>query len=573
MIKFFDGAFGTYYLTKTNDYTPCERANITNKDMVLSIHNEYIKSGVNAIKTNTFGANNSNFNNPDELKQIITEGYNIALQATQGTNVKVFADIGHIDGDDASNQYMQIVNIFINLGAANFLFETLCESKAIKPAIDIIKQRVQNSTVMVSFAVSQDGYSSMGLYYKSLINEAIQNIDVDIVGLNCVCGPAHLLNLTKQLGRITKPLAIMPNAGYPSSINGRTVFQDNAEYFALKLSQLNETGADILGGCCGTTPNHIALAIKNITSKNVTDAKPLHNIKSQTKDTESNCQKTDKFPLKPIFVELDPPIDTDCDFILSAVDKLKRCGVTTITIADSPLAKARADSIATAAKIKRDKNIDVLPHLTCRDKNHIAIKGSLLGAGFDGINKILVVTGDAIACDSYYKKSGVFNFNSIQLMAYINSLNSEVFIGNPFSIGGAINVNAANFEKELERSGEKIKSGAEFLLSQSIFTDRAIENFKKAKQQLNCKLYAGILPVASYKNAVFLNNEVKGIDIPQQIIDNLKDKEVDDVFNISINFSMDIINEVYDCADGFYIMTPLKKIDLVCDLIKGCFDV
>lgn len=569
ILKFFDGAFGTYYFEKTGDYSPCELANLTNGEAVVSIHREYIKAGADAIKTNTFGANPAAYGD-GKLREIITRGYKLAKQAADGTSVSVFADIGNISVKNAADYdveslYMRVADIFISLGASDFLFETLSEFDAIKPALSSIKAKVKDARVLVSFAVSQEGFSRKGMHYKTLINEAAQNPDVDIIGLNCVCGPAHLFNLAKELGKISKPLSIMPNSGYPATINGRTVFQDNAEYFAGKLAEINSLGVDILGGCCGTTPKHIELSVKAIEEKDKQAHRPAA---KQAKTVDKN---TKRLKLKEILVELDPPLDDDCGFILSAVDKLADCGVTAITLADSPLAKARADSVLTAVKVKQEKNIDVLPHITCRDKNHIAIKGVLLGASFFGINKILAVTGDPIY-DANRKKSGVFSFNSQQLISYINSLNNSIFSENPFSIGGALNVNAPNFDAELERARKKIENGADFLLSQPIFTNAAAENFIKARERLDRKLYAGILPVASYKNAIFLNNEVSGIEIPQDVIDGLKDKGAEEVYDISIGFAKGIINRVYDSADGFYIMTPLKKTDLVCELIKRCFD-
>ncbi|MFP3154297.1 bifunctional homocysteine S-methyltransferase/methylenetetrahydrofolate reductase [Lachnospiraceae bacterium ZAX-1] len=566
MPKFFDGAFGTYYYSLTNDDAPCERANFTDPKTVLSIHKEYIKAGVDYIKTNTF-------HTTDTI--LLTQGYGIAMQAVEGTDVCVFADIGPITCDAPSElelQYRKVAETFVALGATNFLFETLFEYDVIVPAIHLIKERIPHATIMVSFAVSQDGYTRKGLYYKTLLQNAAANPFVSIVGLNCACGPTHLLNLTKALdpATLSKPFAAMPNSGYPSSLNGRMVFEDNAGYFARKINELFYEGASIFGGCCGTTPKHIQLAVKGIHVKYI----PVAN---QPKSISPTLDKSIKrLALKPIFVELDPPLSSDCTYLLDAVDKLKACRVEAITFADSPLAKARADSIMTAAKIKREKSIDVLPHLTCRDKNHIAMKASLLGASFEGIDRILAVTGDPVVFDAY-KKSGVFNFNSIGLISFIKSLNKDLFVDKPFSIGGAMNINARNFQKELERCKRKVDNGASFLLSQPMFTATAIENFIQAKrvlmQESDCKLYAGVLPVASYKNAIFLNNEVSGIEIPQDVIDRLIDKPVEKVYDVSIQFSKGIIEKVYDYADGFYIMTPLKKVDLICSLISSCFEI
>lgn len=383
-----------------------------------------------------------------------------------------------------------------------------------------------------------------------------------------------MLTLFKDIDINQKPTVAMPNSGYPSTLNGRTVFRDNAEYFSDKLVELSDIGIDIIGGCCGSTPMHIMLAIQKIKNqgriipKSSTLRKsPESGIKSEVK--RELCKAGSKI----IAVEMDAPTDCNCDFLLAAVDEYAKLNVDIITVSDSPLSRTRADSIITAAKIKREKGIDVLPHMTCRDKNHIGLKASLLGAAFEGINKVLVITGDPIIQGTAKKSTGVFSFNSFELISYISTLNEEVFKDSPFLIGGALNVNATHFEKELSRAETKIKNGISFLLSQPIFTDQAIENFILAKKTLSCRILAGILPVASYKNAIFLNNEVAGIDISEDIVDSLRDKTKEQVYDISVAYSRKIIDRIYDACDGLYLMTPLKKIDLVCRLIKEINEV
>lgn len=557
-MKFFDGSFGTYYISKTGDYGLCELANLNSPDVVLGIHREYIACGVNAVTTNTFRANPGEFGDAGLLTRVITEGYRLAREAA-GADIDVFADIGGIsDEETAEEQYLRVVDIFLGLGARNFIFETLPGFAGIAAAAAEIKRRTDNSTVVVSFAVSQAGYAANGDYYKALIDQAVSCGDIDAAGLNCVCGPAHLLSLARGIAGQKKSLIIMPNAGYPSHINGRLVFQDNAEYFAEKMREINALGIDMLGGCCGTTPEHIRKMIAAVTGGG----------RQQPENTKRYAGGSlPRLRLKPCMVELDPPMDGGDGFILSSAKRLKDCGVEAITLADSPLSRARADSVLTAARIKSEVHIDVMPHMTCRDKNAIALRGSLLGAHFFGIDKVLVITGDPLIDGG--KSSAVFNFNSTQLISYINNMNRDIFHEHPFRIGAALNVNAVNFDLELARARKKLMNGAEFILTQPMFSKESVGNFKKARQELDCKLYAGIMPVAGYKNAVFLNNEVPGVKIPPEVVASLKDSA--DPTDASISFSAGIINSVYDHADGFYIMTPLKKVELVCELVNRCF--
>ena len=571
---FFDGAFGTYYHKLTHNTDKCELANLNDRDTVYRIHREYLDAGVNAIKTNTFGANFLLHDDFSFVKDVIINGYEIAQNAVEGTGALVFADIGYInpeeESENISDEYIRIAQVFIECGAKNYLFETLAEYEVLLPVLAYIKEKVPDAFIIVSFAASSDGYTKKGLYYEHLIGEASSNPYVGAVGLNCICGPAHLYDLIKKLDLSGINFSAMPNSGYPSTINGRTVFQDNAEYFALRLSEIYAFGVRIIGGCCGTTPEHIRLAIKRIEDKGQVSFISIANKKTFSgKVTTVNSFK-DKLESgkKVIAVEIDPPMDTDTEYLFSASARAKSAGADIITLADSPLARSRADSIVLAAKIKRDLDVEVIPHMSCRDKNYIAIKGSLLAANIENINNILIVTGDPVAQTDRGSYKGVFNFNSRNLMAFIKSLNEEVFQSAPFYIAGALNVNSLNFSHELKSAEKKVAGGAKVLFTQPLFSKDSIENLKEARERLDCKIMAGILPIASYKNALFLNNEVSGIRIPENVLSLLKDKKPDDALKVSYDYSMRTVREVTDFCDGYYLMTPLKKIDLVVSLIE-----
>ncbi|UWN74054.1 homocysteine S-methyltransferase family protein [Anaerotruncus colihominis] len=513
----FDGAFGTYYFSKTGDEAPCELANLTAPQTVLDIHREYAASGCAALKTNTFAANPVSIPDSVRLNEVIAAGWSLAQRAAQENGARVFADIGGICADTAEADYLTVVRHFLELGAQNFLFETLACYQDVQRAVGLIRQSVPDATVIVSFAVSQDGYSRRGLYCRALFDQAESDPQVDAVGLNCSCGPSHMRSLLRALGQRVKPVAAMPNAGYPSSLNGRVFFEDNAGYFAQQLSALYMDGADILGGCCGTTPQHIRCAAA----------------------------------------------------ALAAASELRACGVDLITVTDSPLSRTRADSLMTAAKIRREAGIEVMPHISCRDKNHIALRAGLLGAAFEGIGRVLIVTGDPPMQAGTRGSDGVYHLSSYDLIAWIHSMNSEVFADAPFLIGGALNVNAANFDAELARAKKKLSLGASMLFTQPIFSDKAVDHFLRARQELkDCRLFAGILPVAGYKNALFLINEVSGIEIPDNVVRSLEGKTPDEAAAISVAYSAGIMRRVYDAADGFYIMTPLKKVNIVRGLIE-----
>ena len=576
-ISFFDGAFGTYYFEKTRDYKPCELANIHSPEVVTDIHRQYVAAGAQAIKTNTFSVNSTIFGEESQRKRIIKAAMVNAKNATLDTDVSIFCDIGYINSDreETSYEYMYIANDFLKNGGENFLFETLPEFTPIKKALRFIKEKLPQSTILVSFAVSQDGYSKKGIYYKTLLQQALEDENVDIVGLNCQCSPSHMRNLIKNLDKLPKPLLAMPNSSYPSAFNGHMIYDDNSEYFADKMGEIFTYGADIIGGCCGTTPRHIELAIKNVQKLNgKKEEKQLVSESIRPKNTQYTipymCRNK-----KIIAVEIDPPMGTDTSFAISAGFKLKEAGVDIITVTDSPLARARADSIMVAAKIKREVGIEVMPHLSCRDKNRISLKGSLIGASFENLNNILAVTGDPIMQDIFSGKSGVFAFNSYGLLSFINDLNVQTFPQTPFAVGAALNVNVNNFDKELERAKKKVEHGAKFFLTQPVYNDDAVQNFILAANTLSVPVLAGFMPPAGYKNAVFLHHEVSGITIDEDFIESLKDKTREEVVEISTDYCFNLAKKVADCRGGFYLMTPMKRVDLTVRLsekIRGYLD-
>lgn len=563
---FFDGAFGTYYFSVTGDEEPCELANLKNADAVIKIHREYIAAGVQAIKTNTFGANPVLLPDREELRRVLSAGWSAARQAVAGTDVRVFADIGGNDSDSAAVDYCAVAEEFLSFGAKDFLFETLPAYETLEPALELIKRQSPDAFILVSFAVSQDGYSKRGLSYKKLLSAVSQNPNVDAAGINCVCGPSHMLELIRATKQMDKPLSAMPNAGYPSSLNGRMIFEDNADYYAQRLADMYLAGAVILGGCCGSTPEHIRRgisAVKRVVGQPLLSQAKIDGGKEPAPEQNS---KAGAISRKMICVELDPPLDADCSYVLSAAARLKTLGANLLTVADSPLSRTRADSIMVAAKIRREVGIEVMPHLCCRDRNRIALKGCLLGASFEQIHHVLAITGDPL--EAQRRREGVFNFNSFDLISFIDSLNTDVLSEKPFLIAGALNVNASRFSVELDRARKKLDCGAKLLLTQPIFSEVAVENFLKAKQELPCNILAGILPVAGYKNALFLTNEVSGIEIPKEVIESLRDQIPEEAARISVEYSMSIARKVYAAADGFYIMTPLRKTNIVCGLIE-----
>ncbi|MFL8675320.1 methylenetetrahydrofolate reductase [Clostridioides sp. GD02404] len=255
---------------------------------------------------------------------------------------------------------------------------------------------------------------------------------------------------------------------------------------------------------------------------------------------------------------------------MSSAKKLKDHGVDAITIADCPIARARVDSSLLACKIKRELDITPIPHMTCRDRNINATKALLLGLNIENIDNVLVVTGDPIPSAERDEIKAMFSFNSSILANYIKTLNENTF-NTPFNILGALNINAINFDSQLKHAKIKIENGVTMFLTQPVLTEQALINLKKAKEILPAKILGGIIPVVSYRNACFMNNEISGITVSQNIIDLYKDTSKEESTKLAINISTQIAKEIEPYVDGYYIITPFKRIDIICDIIANIY--
>jgi len=572
----FDGSMGTYYASICeNPLSKCELANIYDRTTILNIHKEYIKAGCRAIKTNTFGANKISLeSNLDTVKEVIVKGYEIALDAAMGTDVLVFADIGPIpflEMLDLWEAYKEIVDLFLELGATHFIFETFSSDQYMPEISKYIKEKNPEAYVLMELAVSPEGFTRLGISGKNFIEKVSTLSTIDACGFNCFSGPNHLLKYIKTLNIENKTISVMPNSGYPTVINNRTFFNNTKEYFATQMVEIVKEGVSIIGGCCGTTPEFIretVAKIKGLSPYEVVPRKKIEKIKIEKLIVKNLLLEKIKIGKKIIAVELDPPMDTEIDFFMNSAKILKEQGVDAITIADCPIARVRVDSSLLACKLKREMNITTIPHMTCRDRNINATKALLLGLSIEGVNNVLVVTGDPIPSAERDEVKGMFSFNSAILANYITNLNDTMF-SSPFNICAALNVNAINFSSQLVHAKKKIENGVTMFLTQPILTKRAVENLKQAREELPAKILGGIFPVVSYKNACFMNNEISGINVSDEIIESYKDISKEEASRLAVKISTDIAREIYHYVDGYYLMTPFKRIDIISEIIKN----
>ncbi len=571
----FDGGMGTYY--KAAPGTECERANQTDPAGVQAVHREYLEAGADAIKTNTFGLPRMAAAHMPGWESLAEAGWKLAEAAAVPAGAFVFADLGpapETEGLPAAQVYTAVAEQFRKLGAKNFLFETLSSDAGILEAVRTLKAAEPDAFVLVSFAVLPDGYTREGLYCKDLVRRMSESGCVDAVGLNCVSAPGAMRTLARSLSSAL-PLSVMPNAGYPVVTRTQVRYQGKPEYFAQELSGLAADGVvRILGGCCGTTPAHIA-ALRAALDALPETAAPARTKEFSTPETKP-VENEDAFLRKlnagekVIAIELDSPRNADLTAYLEGARKLQAAGADLLTIADCPIAQARMDSSLVACRVHRELGMCTLPHMTCRDRNLNATKALLLGLYAEGVREVLAITGDPIPTAERDEVKNVYQFNSRKLAQYIVSLAGEGReMPGPMTVFGALNLNARNFDVELRRAKEKLENGMSGFLTQPVLSAQAVENLRKARQTLGerAKILAGIMPVVSQRNAIFMENEINGIHVEEDIIRQFAGLDRAQGEELGLAISLKMAREALPYADGFYLMIPFNRVALMERLI------
>ena len=571
----FDGGMGTYYKAKPG--TECEQGNLLDPAGVRKVHREYLAAGAEAIKTNTFGLPRMAAARQPDWQALARAGWKLAAEAAGETGAAVFADLGPAPDTEAApagSIYTAVARCFVEQGAKNFLFETLSSDAGVLEAVQAVKAQVPDAFVLVSFAVLPDGYTREGMYSKDLVRRMTESGIVDAVGFNCVSAPGAMRTLVQQLGSTALPLSVMPNAGYPVVTRTQVRYQGKPEYFARELARIAAEGVRILGGCCGTTPAHIAALRAALDSLPAVE-KAAPAVQVSTPEAPE-VEKDDAFlrklnaGQKVIAIELDSPKNADLTGYLDEAKRLQAAGADLLTIADCPIARARMDSSLVACRVHRELGLCTLPHMTCRDRNLNATKALLLGLYAEGVREVLAITGDPIPTAERDEVKNVYQFNSRKLAQYIVSLAGEGReMPSPMTVFGALNLNARNFEVELRRAGEKLENGMSGFLTQPVLSEQAVENLRRTRETLGerAKILAGIMPVVSQRNAIFMENEVNGIHVAEDIMEAFAGLDREQGEALGLEISLKMAREALPYADGFYLMTPFNRVALMERLI------
>ena len=568
----FDGATGTALRAQAEDGEPIECLCLSAPQRVLELHQTYLAAGCQAIKTNTFAAHASlACENGEQQREIVRAAWALARRAAKGYRAAVFADIGpaSIETGDAAADYRAMAEWFLEEGATCFLFETMAADTGLAETAAYIRSRCPQAFIMVSFAAGADGFTRAGEQAEKLIAKMSACEDVDAVGLNCICGAYHMRRLLSGIHVKGKWLSAMPNAGYPHVEEGRTYYDSDPAYYAQQVEACVRQGARIVGGCCGTTPEHIRQMARRIGQ-----TAPLVTVPPEKKAQQEQpvCKSRIKRKLdegkRVVLVELDPPRSADIGGFMDGARALAQAGADAITIADCPIGRARMDSSILACKLSRELGIEALPHMTCRDRNVNATKALLLGLSMEQVHNVLVVTGDPIPTEDRGNVKSVYQFNSRVLARFITGLR-ESGEAEPFFVCGALNINAVRFDLELERAKEKTACGVEAFLTQPVLSERAALNLEEARRALDAKLIGGLLPVVSEKNARFLQSEVHGIAVDDAVIRAYAGLDRAQGEELAVRLCRAAAERIAPFVDGYYIMTPFQRTGLARRVIEA----
>lgn len=582
-----DGAMGTILYSEGLDTCP-EAYNLSHPEKVERIHRSYIQAGADIIQTNTYGANFEKlkvFGLEHKVKAIHEAAIDIAKRAAE-EDTFILGTVGGFRGvkqGDLSISAIQYhteiqVDTLVDGGVDGLLFETYYD---LEELLTVIKstRRKYDIPIIAQLTASNTNYLLDGTVINDALEQVIQ-AGANIVGLNCHHGPHHMKNTFTHIALPEHAyLSCYPNASLLDIENDTFKYSNNATYFGEVAEQLIHEGVRLIGGCCGTTPEHIQ-HIK----RSVRGLKPVHNKKVIPihKKRESLTSPSAKLNLKQkvqqqptIIVELDTPKHLDTQRFFKNIEALDKAGIDAVTLADNSLATVRVSNIAAASLIKQNYNIEPLVHITCRDRNLIGLQSHLLGLSLLGINEILAITGDPSKVGHLPGATNVYDVNSkgltelaLRFNEGINTDGDALKSRTHFNIAGGFDPHVRNIDAAVRKLETKIESGMHYFITQPVFTKEKIIEIYEATQHLNVPIFIGVMPITSYNNALFLHNEVPGIKMTDDVLERFKDVAGDKAatYDLSISICKSLIDTVHKYFNGLYLITPFERVDYSLDL-------
>ncbi len=599
-IVLFDGAMGTMIYTKGIFINRCfDELNLSAPELISEVHRGYVSAGADVLETNTFGANRYKlglFSFEDRVREINVRGVELAREAIGSTSVLVAGAIGPLGkpiepADPASEKeaieiFAEQAGYLVEGGADLVLLETFGSVYELELAIRAVLGVSESVPVIAQLSFNEDLLTAAGDAPDALA-ELGRRYPLTAIGANCSMGPQGLLDVVQRLAPLTDlPISVLPNAGEPRYVDQRLIYLATPEYFAEYARRLVRAGARIVGGCCGTTPEHIRAMRSALRAETpISVARPrveLPEAKAEVPTIEP-VPTAEKSPLGAklaqkfvVSVELDPPRGVNIKKVLDAARALNEHGVDAVNIADGPRATARMNPVSMAVAIGRETNIETIIHYCCRDRNVLAMQADLIGCHALGLRNVLCVTGDPPKLGNYPFATGVFDVDSIGLLKIASNLNRGLDLaGNPLKsatsllLGCGADPGSTELETEIERYRRKVEAGAEFLMTQPVYETRLLFEFLERVKAWRIPTLVGILPLASYKNAEFLNNEVPGIEIHDEIMQRMANAPTGDAAREEgIKIAQETLLETREAVEGVYIMPPFNRHEIALRILE-----
>ncbi len=594
-----DGAMGTMlygrgvFLNRSFD-----ELNLTQPDLVAEVHQAYARAGADVIETNTFGANRvklAAFGLADRLHAINVQGARIARHAARDS-VYVAGAIGPLGirvepwgktgVDEAEEYFRQQARALVEGGVDLFVLETFRDVNEIGAAIRAVRS-VCDLPIVAQMTTEEDGNSLDGVAPETFVPQ-LEQAGADVVGLNCSVGPAAMLETIERMSHVAHvKLSAQPNAGRPREIEGRNLYLCSPEYMASYARRFINSGVRLVGGCCGTTPDHIRhikMAVRALAPaavKQKPDARSGAALKPKVtpvpRDQKSRMANTLARGGFPISVELLPPRGYEANALVDQARQLKIRGIDLVNIPDGPRASARMSALAAALIVQQQAGVETILHYACRDRNLLAMQSDLLGAHSMGVRNLLIVTGDPPRIGDYPDATAVQDVDSIGLTNVVARLNQGFDIGGQpigeptaFHIGVAVNPGAFNLDEELRRFAYKVQAGAEFAITQPVFDLAEFEAFVRRIGTHSIPIIAAILPLETTRHAEYMANEVPGVRVPDAVLERIRRAEAQDRgAEEGLAIAHEIAAQVRPLVAGVQISTSPKKIDSVFRIVEA----
>ncbi len=601
-VHVFDGAMGTMLYDRGIFVNVCyDELNLREPEQVEDVHRAYVRAGAEILETNTFGANPvklSAYGLEERTEEINRAAVALARRAANG-RAAVAGAIGPLgiriepwgptSRDEAAAFFARQVSGLLEGGVDGFVLETFADLDEIEAAFRAVR-RLTDLPVVAQMTVGEDGDTPYGAPAET-IAARLAALGADVVGLNCSVGPVPMLDAVERMaGATDRPLSAQPNAGLPRAVGDRRIYLSSPEYMARYARRLIRAGVRFVGGCCGTTPDHIRKIRDYVTTLQprmiAPGAPAVAAPETRAAEPAPMAERSElgrrlaagQFVTS---VELLPPRGWDPAALVDQARTLHAAGVDAVSVLDSPRAHSRMGVLAAAMLIRHEVGIEPIVHYTCRDRNMLGMVSDLLGAAAVGLRNVLLVTGDPPVMGPYPDTTAVFDIDSIGLTNVVHQLNRGLdpggnSIGPPtrFVIGVAFNQGAGDLERELERLAWKVEAGAEFIVTQPVFDAAGLVRILPRVLALGLPVLAGLWPFLSLRNAEFLANEVPGIVIPPATLERMRGAQEHGA-EAALAEGVAIAREVLDALDGAVagaqVSAPFGRVPLALEVLAGRF--